>query len=340
MRAFVYLSLLLGILVQPAFGADLSEMYANEVLQNDARRLRTAVGKIYELGIKPSLSRSERNGMGDVEFRFPMPKPGDDPLNFYAYRDGSKAIVVMPVLSLKALEDLTTAYAWAQVNGFRQSTIDLYYAALRHRPISKFPGQKYTDVLTALGIPQDAYKQPGVDSLSLSLRNEAYAFIIAHELAHLLFRHKGYAEITKAQARADEVQSDRFALDVLARTATPPLGVVFFFQAQIYRFRHRGEFNSRDAWSNYLMTAATHPMPVDRLKSMASYVSGPLADRRGQEKKLWREIGGLIKQLAVILEDGDLPLCIARVAAEAPWHVLKPGDSDPSWAMESVCGGR
>ena len=325
--------------MQPALGANLSEMYAEEALQNDAKRLRTAVGKIYKLGIKPSLSRSESSGIGDVEFRFPLPRPGDDPLNFYAYRDGRKAIVVMPVLSLKALEDLTTAYAWAQVNGFRQSTIDLYYAALRHRPISKFPGRKYTDVLTALGIPKDAYKQPGVDSLSLSLRNEAYAFIIAHELAHVLFRHKGYAEITKAQARADEVQSDRFALDVMARTATPPLGAVFYFQAQIYRFRHRGEFKTNDAWTNYLMTVATHPMAVDRLKSMARYISGPLADRRGPEKKLWTGIGGLMKQLAAILEDGDLAVCIARVAAEAPWHVLKPGDSDPNWAMEAVCGG-
>ena len=339
MRAFAYLSLLLGFLAQPAFGAKLSEMYPTEVLQNDAKRLRTAVGKIYDLGIKPSLSSSELRGIGQVEFQFPMPSPGDDPLNFYAYRNGRKAIVVMPVLSLKALEDLTTAYAWAQVNGFRQSTIDLYYAALRHRPISKFPDQKYTDVLTALGIPHDAYKQPGVDSLSLSLRNEAYAFIIAHELAHVLYRHKGYAEITKAQARADEVESDRFALDVLARTATPPLGAVFYFQAQIYRFRHRGEFRTSNAWSNYLMTVATHPMAVDRLKSMASYISGPLADRRGREKQLWKDIGGLVKQLAVLLEDGDLALCIARVAAKAPWHVLKPGDSDPNWAIESVCGG-
>ncbi len=151
-----------------------------------------------------------------------------------------------------------------QVNDFRQSTIDLYYAALRHRPLARYPRQKYTNVLTATGIPKDVYKQPSVDSLSLSLRNEAYAFLIAHELAHVLFGHKGYAEITKAQARADEVKSDRFALDVTARITTSPLGAVFHFPAQIYRFRHRGEFNSAEAWYNYSLTVATHPMAVDR----------------------------------------------------------------------------
>jgi hypothetical protein len=60
----------------------------------------------------------------------------------------------------------------------------------------------------------------------------------------VLFRHKGQAKITKAETRADEFQSDRFAFEVVARSATPPMGAVFYFQAQVYRFRHRGEFPS------------------------------------------------------------------------------------------------
>ena len=102
-------------------------------------RLRTAVGKIYNLGIKPNLTAAERDGLGEIEFRFPMAKTGDNPLNFYAYRDGRKAIVVMPVLSLKLLKELTTTYAWVQINDLLHSPIDLYYSALRHRPLSKFP---------------------------------------------------------------------------------------------------------------------------------------------------------------------------------------------------------
>jgi hypothetical protein len=340
MRLLLFLALLMiGGASSPA--AELSEMYTRAALEKDAKRLEAAVRKIYELGIKPTLTKAERDQLGDVTFHFPMPKPDDDPLNFYAFRseDGT-AVVVMPVLSLKALEDMTTAYAWVQVKGFRHSTIDLYYAMLRHRPPAKFPDGRYIDVLTALGIPETAYQEPGVDKLSLSLRNEAFAFILTHELGHVLFRHKGYNQITKAQARADEAQSDRFALDVLARSATPPLGAVFYFQAQVYRFQHRGEFASAAAWDDYLMTVATHPMTVERIKAMADHISGPLAQSRGREKVVWMGIGLQLGQVAQFLRDPDLQRCIARVAAEAPFEVLKPAKSDPDWAMQQFCGRR
>ncbi len=334
----LFLLALLAIGPVSARAAELSDMYDRATLEADTKRLETAVRKIYTLGLTPTLTAPERQGLGEVVFHFPAPKQGDDPLNFYAYRgEDGQAHVVMPILSLKALEDMTTAYAWVQVNGFRHSTIDLYYAMLRHRPAAKFPGGRYPDVLTALGIPPKAYEQPGVDTLSLSLRNEAFAFILTHELGHVLFRHKGYGDITKAQARADEEQSDRFALDVLARSATPPLGAVFYFQAQVYRFRHRGEFKSQAAWDDYLMTVSTHPMTVSRISAMADHIAGPLAQKRGSERGIWMGIGRQLGRVAQVLSDPDLQRCIAKVAAEAPFEVLKPGTNDPDWAMETLC---
>lgn len=335
---FAMVAALFLVCTLPCRAAELSDMYPRSALEADAQRLQTAVRKIYTLGLVPTLTAAERNELGEVTFHFPMPEAGDDPLNFYAYRgEDGKAHVVMPVLSLKAVEDMTTAYAWVQVKGLRHSTIDLYYAMLRHRPAAKFPGGRYRDVLSALSIPPKAHEQPGVDTLSLSLRNEAIAFILTHELGHVLFRHKGYGEITKAQARADEVQSDRFALDVLARSATPPLGAVFYFQAQVYRFRHRGEFDSAEAWDDYLMTVSTHPMTVTRLQAMADHIAGPLAEARGAERGVWVGIGRQLGKVAGILRDPDLQKCIAKVAAEAPFDVLKPGTTDPNWAMEQMC---
>jgi hypothetical protein len=335
---FAMVAALFLVCTLPCQAAELSDMYPRSALEADAQRLETAVRKIYTLGLVPTLTAGERDELGEVTFHFPMPEAGDDPLNFYAYRgEDGKAHVVMPVLSLKAVEDMTTAYAWVQVNGLRHSTIDLYYAMLRHRPAAKFPGGRYPDVLSALAIPPKAYEQAGVDTLSLSLRNEAIAFILTHELGHVLFRHKGYGEITKAQARADEVQSDRFALDVLARSATPPLGAVLYFQAQVYRFRHRGEFDSAQAWDDYLMTVSTHPMTVSRLQAMADHIAGPLARARGSERGVWVGIGRQLGKVAGILRDPDLQKCIAKVAAEAPFDVLKPRANDPKWAMEQSC---
>jgi len=338
-RTFILVMLLAIGFGQPA-RADLSGMYERATLEAEAKRLSTSVRKIYELGLLPTLTKAERDGLGEVIFQFPLPEPNDDPLNFYAFRDDKGAgVVVMPVLSLKALEDMATAYAWVQVRGLRLSTIDLYYAMLRHRPADRFPGGRYLDVLTALEIPKTATEDPRVDRLSLSLRNEAYAFIMAHELGHVLFRHKGYGEISKAQARVDEEQSDRFALDVLARSSTPPLGAVFYFQAQVYRFRHRGEFATNAAWDDYLMTASTHPMTVDRLMAMAKQIGGPLAQSRKTERGLWQDIGRQLGRVGDILRAPALQACIAKVAAEAPFDVLKPAISDPKWALEAACSG-
>src|SRR4029453_7373226 len=50
----------------------------------------------------------------------------------YANDAGSKSIVVMPILSLKVVEDMATAYAWLYQNGMSLGTIDLYFAMLRH----------------------------------------------------------------------------------------------------------------------------------------------------------------------------------------------------------------
>jgi predicted Zn-dependent protease len=232
---------------------------------------------------------------------------------------------------------MATAYAWVQRRGLRASTIDLYYAMLRHRPLDRFPGGQYRDILTALAIPKNANDDKAVDRLSLSLRTEAFAFILVHELGHVLFRHKGYDEITKQRARDDEVQSDRFALDVLARSATPPLGAVLYFQAQVYRFRHPGEFPTPLAFDDYLMKVATHPMTVDRIEAMARHISGSLADQRGHEREIWVGIGQQLARVADLLRDGDLARCIANVAAEAPWDVLRPGRSDQRGAMETAC---
>lgn len=322
----------------PVRASDFADMYSAEVLAADAPRLENAVRKIYSIGIAPTLTAKEKAGLDSVTFQFPMPQPGDDPLNFYATTDAEgRPLVVMPILSLKALEDMATAYAWVQQRGLRASTIDLYYAMLRHRAPDRFPGGRYRDILTALAIPKNANDDKAVDRLSLSLRNEAFAFILVHELGHVLYRHKGYGEITRQRARDDEAQSDRFALDVLARSATPPLGAVLYFQAQVYRFRHRGEFPTPLAFDDYLMTVATHPMTVDRIDAMARYISGPLADRRGRERAIWVGIGQQLGQVGDLLRDNDLASCIAKVAAEAPWDVLVPQKSDQRGAMELAC---
>lgn len=91
--------------------ADVSGMYPRAELEKSAPRLSTALTKIYELGVKPYLTPEERSKLSDFEFGFPLPSSSDEVLNFYAYDTGGKPIVVMPILSLKVVEDMATAYA-------------------------------------------------------------------------------------------------------------------------------------------------------------------------------------------------------------------------------------
>lgn len=300
-----------------------AQLYSDAELEADAVRLRNAVQKIYFIGIKPSLTSEEQSALDGFEFSFPMPQPGDDLMNFYATTDGRT--LVMPLESLKMLEDLTTAFAWLYHNGYSHSTIDLYFAMLRYRDKSGFPGGKPPAVLSALGVPKDAYKSSKkVDELSLSLRNEAFAFIIAHELGHILFRHKPLDQISAKQAQDDEIESDRFALDVFRRTDTAALGPMIYFQAQIYRMLHRHEFSSDTEWQKHIQTETTHPLSGDRLRAIADFIAGSFSQSRPAEAHLWRPIATMLRTMIAIMENVDGGRCIVQLAKEADLSILKP----------------
>ena len=314
-------------------------IYPEAELRRDTPRLETAVTKIYRLGIRPALTSSERAALAGVRFAFPMPQEGDETLNFYAGRIDGQPTVVFPILSLKMVEDLVTAFAWLYEEKRGFGPIDLYFAMLNRKPFDGWGKGGRPDILRALGVPKNVLKNKRIDRLSLSLRNEAYAFIITHELGHLLFRHQGIDHITPLQARADEIESDAFALDILARTGTAPLGMVVYFQAQIFALPHRGEFKSRDAWRNYLRTASTHPLSVERITAMGRMVSGPLARRRSKERRLWRDIGARLLGLVKVLDDVEIHNCMVRVAEQAPPSQLRAPDRAERGAIRKFCLG-
>jgi len=328
---------LLSLQFIDAEARDLTAAYSAAELKKEGKRLETAVRNIYEIGVKPTLTDDELNKLSDVAFFFTEPRAGDYFLNFYAASAQGQSAVVLPILSLKVLEDVATAYAWLYANDYSLSTIDLYFAMLQHRDKEDFPGGEYPAPLDALGIPANAWDDPKVDKLSLALRNEAIAFILVHELGHILYEHRGYDEITREQAREDETQSDRFALDVLARSATPPLGAVMFFQAQFYSLPMRGEYETPAKWQDFLKERATHPLTEDRLKALVSYISGELAERRGAEKAVWQSIGMGLNFIISVLQDTDLQKCVIRVAEKAPFDVVRPRPQTAQNAMMRLC---
>lgn len=312
-------------------------IYPDRVLRQDAQRLQRAVNQIFIRGVKPKLTAREAAALAKVRFKFPMPRRDDPVLNFYAGELDGRQTVVMPLHSLKAFEDLATAFAWIYESRRSFGPLDLYFAMLQRKAPQDFGPAGSRDILNVLGVPKNVLKNKKIDRLSLSLRNEAFAFIMVHELGHLLFKHKGLADITPTQARADEVQSDSFALDVLARTGTPPMGAVIYFQAQIFAMPHRGDYKTAADWQTYLDTASTHPLSVDRIRAMSKMISGPLAARRTTETAIWKDIGRRLRAMSVLLADVELHNCMTKVAEMAPVSLLRQTGKAEHAAIKRLC---
>jgi len=147
------------------------------------------------------------------------------PLAFYAPPDGRT--IVLPVLSLKFLDDLCTVYAWFQAKGYSLEAISEYTAILWYGepPVTGFPPP-----LRALGIPEDALKDPAVDENPLGHFVRARIFIILHEMGRIL--HDDAHRITESIRKEEE--ADQFASVVMQRTPLVPLGMLVYFMADAH----------------------------------------------------------------------------------------------------------
>ena len=316
---------LLGITVfsVPAKAQDHSQIYTSAEISADAERLARPISRLQEI-LQDYFTADEKAALKNLVIEFPKPESGDRALNFYAFSDFGEKVVVLPLMSLKMLEDITTAYAYLLSSGLSPGTIDLYFTMINREDPSNFPGGRYPALLPALGVPADAWKHSPVDELSLRLRNEAFAFVFLHEVGHIILKHKGYEDVTTAEALADEIAADRFALDMLERTKTPALGAALLFTAQAYSLPNRGQFESEEAWLEFQHNKNTHPMATDRLRAFADYVSNKLSGGRTAEADLWRYIGGGLKQIANDLEDPELQECMAVVREKGTVNALAP----------------
>lgn len=110
------------------------------------------------------------------------------------------------------IEDIITAFAWLYVNKSSFDALDLYFAMLQRKALASFGSTGPRSILNVIGAPENVLSNKRVDKLSLSLRNEAFPFVLVHELEHLLFKRKGLADITPA----------------------PPLGAVLFSRPRYF----------------------------------------------------------------------------------------------------------
>jgi hypothetical protein len=240
----------------PNFAEDNGDrlLYDENALQYWGARYEKSTTKIYNEVIRPVLSQREKEFFDrNMELRFPLHALDDmrgHPLAYY--RIGNR--VEMPVYSLKFLDDLCTAYAWLQINGYSLETISEYTAILSYGNTGVPPP------LQALGIPPDALDIPEVDDLALGHFVTSRTFILLHEMGHLYYNH--HAD-TKEESIRNEKQADLFAITAMNETALPPLGMIVYFLADAH-------------WSSYPPAPGTHPLSGTRLTELSASIRDPL----------------------------------------------------------------
>jgi hypothetical protein len=325
-------ALLVAMVSTSVAAQDVAKMYDRAAVAREQARLQSRIREIYVKAFEPSLTPEERRALSGVTFEAPIdgdPHYGDhDPVIGYYSHSGTR-VVTMPAISLLFFEELCVAIAWLQVHGYRLETVEEYAAMLKYRDARAFGG-RYATPLEALGIPAGAVRDPKVNDLSLRFRNSGYAFILAHELGHIRYRHPGNRGVPVAVSQANEKQADQFGLDLMRRTSTIPMGALLYFQAGLYYFDNRADYPSDAEWQAHLSRTATHPLTVDRLEGLSRSVSALAEDfARGQPTRAGaidttRWIGDRFAEFAAFLKDPDLQRAIRAKAERSSVISLKP----------------
>ena len=299
-------SITLGIIaffwsLSMATAADLSTLYDRSTLSYWGERYKRTTNKIRDDIIWPVLLSDEIQSLGGKpELEFPLYAEDDEarshPLNFYTPGTG---VIVLPVFSLKFLDDLCTAYAWLQLKGYSLETVSEYTAILFYGepPPGGFPAP-----LKALGIPENALNDPKVDELALGHFVTARTFILLHEMGHILYHHHANSA---NESIVNEQQADRFAATVMHRTPLPPLGMLVWFLADAH-------------WTGFPPQQGTHPLSGERVSALAEHINDP--DLAQQLRKLGQLFDDPDIRAGFVAtgKAGDLAALAPRRAGELP----------------------
>lgn len=291
-----------------------NEMYSDEELARDQPRYEQRIGQLYTVGLRDFMTAQERQALAGA--RIEVPLKGEHPLDAHAGVIRGVPTVVLPAMSLKFVEDFSVAYAWRHLYGYSLEPIDEYIAMLKYRRPEDFPGGRVPSPLVALGVPPGILEQDAhVADLSLRFRNTAWAFVLAHELGHLRHRHPGNLAVQPAVSQRQEMEADAFAVELLSRSDTIPMGMILWFQATVGYFPNRADFASEAEYLAWVQSGATHPVNPARMQHLA------VALNRTASASLSRDyatvapyIAQRLLGMADILAEPDMQRLIARCA--------------------------
>ena len=189
------------------------------------------------------LPRQDREALAGLTLETPRRLDRWSPFAVWAVPAQKK--IVFPMETIRVLDDIATAAAALQLADCDHEGLAVYASMLtRQDP----PADGLPNPLMALGIDrQKALADPDIDSMSQGILKTSIAFILAHELGHIVNKH-GIAE-TAAHSRNQERQSDQYALRVFKIIGTVPFGMAETFFTMAHSQQGPGDFTSTAQFS-------------------------------------------------------------------------------------------
>lgn len=305
-----------------------TEVYSNEALAGDKVRYQEKFAFLLDKGLRDFMTPEERRTVRDVAIWHP-PR-GAGLLSFTSLMLDGRPTIRAPLMSIKFVEDLSVAYAWRYQNRHSLEPMDEYLVALKHRPAADFPGGRALDPMVALGVPPRIWERdPRVDDLSLRFRNTAWAFILAHELGHVRLGHLS-GEATPAEIQRQEEAADNFAVELLGRSDTIPMGMILWFQATAGYLPNRSDFASDADYGEWLRAKAEHPVNGSRMRNLAAALRRQAAAARDANSA--DVLNYIAERLAIIgetVEDPEMQQFLKRCAMSRRIEDLKRLDDRP-----------
>lgn len=236
-----------------------------------------------------------------------------EPFVFFALPD--QRTIYMSVTSTLFVQDLSKVYAWLYYSNCSFEPLADYLAMLKYHQPGDFPGGRYPTPLEVFDIPSGTFDDDDndtpVEAMALSLFNEARAFIIAHELGHIRYQH-GSSATSLLQAQEEESQADAYALNVLATTQSVPMGAYLLFFAWTNYLHNRWDFDSAQAWQDYL-AHATHPWTPKRMQALARGLKQSAGLFPAAESGIVASLADMAEELAIRTMDPDIQKSIRLV---------------------------
>lgn len=239
-------------------------IYDLPTLINTQNNYKSRIDWIFQTYFIDQLNFDERQKLEDINLTYPLFSQGQASHPCLIRSFPGERRIVLPILTIKFLDDLSVASSWLQYNGYCQETIKDYLAFIKYNSsfTTKAP-------LEALRIPEKAWHLDlRIDQHAQKIFKSAILWLIGHEVCHLIENHSTNHEGITCYSESQELVADQYALDVFKRSGTFPIGLKLILSIISRSGKNKNDFYNHKQWQAYLQDTSFHPVSAARLSKI------------------------------------------------------------------------